>query len=230
MIHALKNVIEEMGYDVPTPTQLDVPASWAAGGKQSYDLDAELNAYRDVSRLFALDKLHQIELDRETFRVRSIGSVKLTPEQFIAEVKSHYQAGLKAGFEDAVKRYENKSLPYKADIPEAMQKGLWADNVARSAVQRYLDSIGVHNGWGRVVTLNNKFLDPSGSEEFKRPDVIINLGPGEIDVLDGKTSEKGVPLSSEVKQQLLDYYRYGATRVWVTSPTEIYLFPRKAGK
>jgi hypothetical protein len=228
-IEKLKAFITGGGYNVPTPGQLGISQGIYPDGTMRYDQGEVLNGYRDAARLIGLHQQGVIDLDFNTYQIKTIGTAKLTPAQFSAEIESRYSRAFAAGVESADERYKAGGLRYPVDMPEQLQKGLYADNYAKEIIIKYTNSIGVPEGPGQLISLNRWSYDPAGTGLYTRPDVLMNFGRGSIAVLDGKAMlYKDVVNSSAIRMQFETYYRYGASSVKAITPTGSYYIPRSS--
>jgi len=213
-IEKLKSTIGRSGLKVPTPQQLGAFPGIYGDGSVRRDLAAELNAYRDAVRLVGLQRQGIIDLDFQTYQIRTIGTAKLTPQQFVDEIEARYSRTFSAGVMEGQEKFENRMLRYPLDMPEQLQVGLYADNRAKGSVRAYVQSIGVPEGPGQLIALDRWLYDPLGSGLYTKPDVYMNLGPGMRPILDGKAmSYKNILSSRSISMQFENYYRYGGTSV-----------------
>lgn len=160
-IEKLKTAIGRSALKVPTPEQLGVfrgISDGPSGLVTGYDLGEVFNAYRDATRLVSLHQQGVIDLDFQSYRIKTIGTSKLTPEQFSAEIESRYSKAFTAAVELGNQRYKDGKLPFPVDMPEQLQVGLFADDLAKGtvlAVLRYAQSIGVPEGPGQPLRCHN---------------------------------------------------------------------------
>ena len=133
-------------------------------GVPRYDKQDLIDRYSDDNRKVELMKAGIIGLDTRSMLITSIGTAKLTPDQWVAENTQRYQAAFTAGMETGQQLYDSGNLRrYPLDMPGQLQVGLFADDAARTAVIRYSREIGVPEGAGQLLSMNRWSYDPSGS-------------------------------------------------------------------
>jgi hypothetical protein len=208
-VKRMQAALGQAGFDV-TPQSLGVKASIDANGRIGYDSADMADRYANAVRLLELSKRGVIELDTKTFTVTSVGTSRITPDALVSNVEQRYQAAFKEGFERAQQRIASGiSLGYPMDMPQQLQIGLFADQLAKRGVSSYLESIGLTEGPGQIVALNRWAYDRQGSGFYVRPDVLIDFGPNYRHWIDGKSSyvNDGV-----VPKQLQDFFRYAGSQ------------------
>ena len=84
-----------------------------------------------IQRHYDFDILGVIELDTRTMLITSIGTERMSPEQYKTEVIKVYQGAFTDGLAEAQKRYDAGNLPYPLDMPRQLQVGSYADGSAR---------------------------------------------------------------------------------------------------
>jgi hypothetical protein len=215
---------DKLGMMRVLPTEADL------GAVQGIDSDGVLrwnkadliDCYSDAVRKVELMKAGIIELDTRSMLIKSIGIEKLTPDQWVAENTRRYQGAFAVGMEEGQRRYDVGSLRYPADMPGQLQIGSYADNVARLAVIRYNQSIGVPEGPGQLLSMNRWSYDPSGSGLYNRIDMLMDLGPNRNNgamilrtAIEGKSSLEAVQASAS---QLQRVYNWVTPRVITATP------------
>jgi hypothetical protein len=205
------------GMDV-TPARLGAVPGIGADGTVRYDLVDLADRYANAIRLLDLQRQGVIELDRVSFQVLSVGRTGLTPQQFIAQVEQRYQAAFAQGLERAKSRLlAGDRLRYPVNMPEQLQKGLFADTWAKDAVAQFLRVSGIPEGPGQIVSLNRWAYDPTGSGNYVRPDVLIDLGPAQRHWIDGKSTylHEGV-----LPRQLRLFFQYTGSQTGTIATRE----------
>jgi len=216
------------------PSEADLGAVQGVGsdGVPRYDKQDLIERYSDANRKVELMKAGVIELDTRTMLITSIGTAKLTPDQWVAENTQRYQAALTAGMETGQQLYNAGKLHFPLDMPSQLQVGLYADDIARVAVIQYNKSIGVPEGAGQLLSMNRWSYDPSGSGNYNRVDLLMDMGPsrnnGELvlrTAIEGKASFDAVQSSGI---QLQKVYNWVTPRVLTATPqgTQLYT-PRR---
>lgn len=81
-IDKIKNSFGLSGYKLPTMGQLGVSERINGDGTIYIDRGELLNGYREAARLLSLHQQGAIELDFNTYRIKTIGTDKLTPGGF----------------------------------------------------------------------------------------------------------------------------------------------------
>jgi hypothetical protein len=227
----LKKAIGRMGIEPPTPDQLGAVKKYVQNERgemvSTYDPHDLLGRYRKAIQMAALERQGTIELDRDAWKIKSIGAARLAPEQFLQEARSRY---LQA-FSDAAHRAEEKLASggklFRFDVPPDLQRGLWADIQSKKEMAKYADSIGVPEGAGQLLALNRRAYHQDGSGQHVRPDVLIHLGIENTHVSDGKAI-RSTNLSTGMTRQLQNYHGVGATEVFATTPHGHVHIPPKA--
>lgn len=220
-----------MGIEPPTPDQLGAVKKYAPNERGEmapiYDPHDLLSRYRKAIQMAVLERQGTIDLDRDAWKIKSIGTARLAPEQFLQEARSRY---LQA-FSDAAHRAEEKLAAggqlFRFNAPSDLQRGLWADVQAKKEMAKYASSVGVPEGPGQLLSLNRRAYHQDGSGRHVRPDVLIPLGIENIHVNDGKAI-RSTNLSSRLTRQLQDYHGVGATEVFATTPHGHVHIPPKA--
>ncbi len=204
-IKRMQTTLAQSGFDV-TPQSLGVKASIDANGRIGFDTVDMADRYANAVRLLDLRRQGVIELDTKTFTVTSVGTARISPDALISNIEQRYQAAFKDGFEKATQRLaDGERLRFPVDMPQRLQIGLFADEIAKKTVAVYLSSIGVTEGPGQIVASNRWAYDLQGSGQYIRPDVLIDFGPNYRHWIDGKSSYVNDGI---VPKQLQDFFRY----------------------
>ncbi len=219
-VEKLKGSIGKMLLIPPTEGQLGALPGYvnnAAGeAVPVYDQKDLLERYRSALRMATLERQGSIELDHDNWQIKSIGSAKLTPEQFVKEVRDRYQAAFADGVNEADARLAAGERPFGETVPLELQRGIFADRQAKKAVSKYLDSTDVPEGPGQIVALNRWAYYQDASGLHGQPDLLIDAGIAHRHILDGKATVFE-DLSPPMRRQLEGYYALGPHTVeWVT--------------
>jgi hypothetical protein len=207
---------------VPSESDLGAVQSIGSDGVPRWDKADLMDRYSDAARKVELMKAGVIELDTRSMMVKSIGTEKLTPDQWVVENTRRYQGAFAVGMEEGQRRYDAGTLRYPADMPSQLQIGSFADNAARTAVIAYNQSIGVPEGPGQLLSMNRWSYDPSGSGLYNRVDMLMDLGPNRNNgalilrtALEGKSSLEAVQSSVG---QLQKVYNWVTPKVITATP------------
>lgn len=207
---------------LPSESDLGATQGFGTDGVARWDKADLIDRYGDALRKVELMKQGVIELDTRTMMIKSIGSDRLSPDQWAAENTRRYQAGYGDGLAEGQRRYEARRLPFALDMPRDLQIGLYADGAARDAVIRYNRSIGVPEGPGQLLSMNRWSYDPSGSGEYNRIDLLMDLGPSRNNgalilrtAVEGKAS---IDAALSSRGQLQRAYEWVTPRVIVVTP------------
>ncbi len=204
-VERMRTVLGQSGFDV-TPQKLGAVPGIDSAGRIAYDPVDLADRYANAIRLLELQRQGVIELDVPTFTVRSVGTERIPPDTLVRNVEQRYQAAFSQGLNTAEQRLAaGERLRFPVDMPQQLQVGLYADSLAKQAVERYLDAIGVTEGPGQIVALNRWAYDPSGSGLYVRPDVLVDFGPSQRHWIDGKSSFVNNGL---LPQQLRSFFEY----------------------
>jgi hypothetical protein len=88
----------------------------------------------------------------------------------------------------------------------------------------------VPEGAGQLVALNRWAYDVKGSGQYVRPDVLIDLGPGSRQWLDGKFTFFDPRQTSVMMRQFDTYYRFiPAQAGYAVTPHGSVLVPNRTG-
>ena len=147
--------------------------------------------------------------------------------------RSRYQAAFTAGMAEGQQLYKDGQLyRYPLDMPGQLQVGLFADEAARSVVINYNKSIGVPEGAGQLLSMNRWSYDPSGSGNYNRIDLLMDMGPSRNNgalilrtAIEGKSSLDAVQSSGTQLQRVQNWV---TPRVYTVTPqgTQLYT-PRR---
>ena len=143
---------------------------------QVYDQKDLLERYRNAYRMAVLERQGSVELDHDNWKIKSIGSTKLTPEEFVGEIRKRYQAAFADGVNKAQETLDKGARPIGANVPLELQMGILADWHAQQELRDYLNSIGVPEGPGQLVALNRWAYFQDGSGLHAQPDVLTDSG------------------------------------------------------
>jgi len=185
-----KQLQERLGVmrSLPSEEALGARSGIGADGVVRYDKADLIDRYSDALRKVGLAQQGVIELDYKNLEIKAIGNARFTPAQYLAEAETRYQRAFARGVELGEQGYARGELRYPGDMPKQLQVGLFADNIAREALVRYNQALGVPEGPGQIISLNRWAYDPQGTGLFVRPDVLIDFGPNQRYWIDGKTS------------------------------------------
>lgn len=234
-IDRLKGTLQDkLGMMRVLPSESDLGAVQGIGsdGVPRYDKQDLIDRYSDANRKMELMKAGVIGLDTRSMLITSIGTAKLTPDQWVAENTQRYQAAFTAGVERGQQLYDAGQLRYRLDMPEQLQVGLYADDLARVAVVQYNKSIGVPEGAGQLLSMNRWSYDPSGSGNYNRIDLLMDLGPSRNGgalilrtAIEGKSSLEAVQSSGAQLQRVQNWV---TPRVYTVTPQGMQLYtPRR---
>lgn len=211
----LKGTLQEklgMARALPSETDLGAVKGVGLDGVQRYDKQDLIDRYSDANRKMELMKAGVIELDTRSMLITSIGTAKLTPDQWVAENTRRYQAAFAAGMEEGQRRYDASTLRFPLDMPAQLQVGSFADNIARTAVIDYNRGLGVPEGPGQLLSMNRWSYDPSGSGNYNRIDLLMDLGPNRNNsslllrtAIEGKSSLEAVQSSGGQLQRVYNW-------------------------
>lgn len=177
-----------------------------------YDQKELLEHYRSAYRMAVLERQGSIELDHSNWKIKSIGNTKLTPEQFVEEIRNRYQSAFADGVDIADKRLASGERPIGEEVPLELQRGILADRSAQKQLRDYLNSINVPEGPGQLIALNRWAYYQDGSGLHGQPDVLIDAGIAHRHILDGKATDFE-DLTPPMRKQLERYYDFGADSV-----------------
>jgi hypothetical protein len=227
----LKTAIGRLGYTPPTPDQLGAAKKYAPNGHEdaaptynSYEL---LDRYRKALQMAVWEQQGTIELDRDTWQIKSIGTFKLTPEQYLQEIRGRYLRVFSKAANEAAEKLDAGMQLFRFNAPPHLQRGLWADILARRSLANYAHSIGVQEGPGQLLALNRRAYYQDGGGLHARPDVLLPLGVEKTYINDGKAISSD-RLGAGMAKQLQGYHGLGATEVMATTPHGHVRIPRKA--
>jgi hypothetical protein len=146
----------------------------------------------------------------------------MTPSDWIEWNVDRYQRALADGIEEGQRRYDARTLRFPLDMPRDLQIGLYGGRIAQDAVIDANRAIGVPEGAGQLLSMNRWSFDPSGSGNYVRSDLLLDLGPNRLaeglflrTVVEGKSSVGAVWDSSA---QLRRYYDWVSPRVIAVTP------------
>lgn len=163
---------------LPSASDLGAVQGMGSDGIARWDKTDLIDRYSDAIRKTELMKQGVIELDTRSMLITSIGTGRLTPDQWAGENMRRYQEAFAGGMAAGQRLYDTGQLNrYPLDMPGQLQVGLFADDAARTAVIRYNQSIGVPEGAGQLLSMNRWSYDPSGSGNYNRIDMLLDLGP-----------------------------------------------------
>lgn len=224
-IDRLKGTLQDkLGMMRVLPSEADLGAAKGVGsdGVLRYDKQDLIDRYSDANRKVELMKAGVIELDTRSMLITSIGTAKLAPDQWVRENMQRYQAAFAAGVDRGQELYDAGKLRYRLDMPEQLQVGLYADDAARSAIIDYNKSIGVPEGAGQLLSMNRWSYDPSGSGNYNRIDLLMDMGPSRNGgalvlrtAIEGKSSMEAVQSSGAQLQRAQDWV---TPRVYTATP------------
>ncbi|NDY90853.1 hypothetical protein [Ideonella livida] len=201
---------------MPTPQDLGAVRGIYGDGSQRFDTGDLIDRYSDALRKVGLAQQGVVELDYRNFEIKAIGNQRMTPEQYMDQIEKRYQKAFASAVANGERLFDAGKLPYPVDRPKQLQVGLFADDVARRARVSYNQVLGVLEGPGQVISLNRWAYDMTGSGQYVRPDVFIDLGPGRRSWIDGKTSLMD---AQTMTHQFENFYRYtGSTAGKVATP------------
>lgn len=219
-VEGIKSLIGKSGAKIPTEDQLGAVRSYVNNGTEAvpvYDQKDLLNRYLGAHRMLLLERQGSIELDHDNWKIKSIGSSKLTPEQFVKEIRDRYGTAFADGVALADKRLSLGERPLGKNVPLDIQRGFLAHGHAQDELNDYSDSIGVHEGPGQLLALNRWGYYQDGSGLHGQPDVLIDPSIELRHILDGKAT-MFEELSPSMQKQLERYYLLGANKVEGTTP------------
>ncbi|MBF9263802.1 hypothetical protein [Paracidovorax cattleyae] len=235
-IDRLKDTLQDklgMMRVLPSEADLGAKKGISLDGVSRYDKQDLIDRYSDANRKVELMKAGVIELDTRSMLITSIGTAKLTPDQWVEENTRRYQAAFTAGMAEGQQLYKDGQLyRYPLDMPGQLQVGLFADEAARSVVINYNKSIGVPEGAGQLLSMNRWSYDPSGSGNYNRIDLLMDLGPSRNNgalilrtAIEGKSSMDAVLSSGTQLQRVQNWV---TPRVYTVTPqgTQLYT-PRR---
>jgi len=217
---------------LPSEAALGAVQGVGSDGVPRYDKQDLIDRYSDANRKVELMKAGVIELDTRSMLITSIGTAKLAPDQWVGENTQRYQAAFAAGVDRGQELYDAGKLRYRLDMPEQLQVGLFADDAARTAVIRYNREIGVPEGAGQLLSMNRWSYDPSGSGNYNRIDLLMDLGPSRNGgalilrtAVEGKSSLEAVQSSGAQLQRVQNWV---TPHVYTATPqgTQLYI-PRR---
>ncbi|SFO54359.1 YD repeat-containing protein [Variovorax sp. PDC80] len=231
-IDRLKGTLQDkLGMMRVLPSEADLGAvrSLGSDGVPRYDKQDLIDRYSDANRKVELMKAGVIELDLRSMLITSIGTAKLTPDQWVAENTRRYQSALAAGLEEGQRLYDTGNLRrYPLDMPGQLQVGLYGDGQARDTVIAYNRNIGVPEGAGQLLSMNRWSYDPSGSGLYNRIDLLMDLGPNRSNglilrtAIEGKSSMEAVQASGAQIQRVQNWV---TPRVYMATPQGVFPMP-----
>lgn len=135
-------------------------------------------------------------------------------QTFADEAFARYQRYTDDAYTAATNAYENGRLV----VPDGMSPdtiiGQRTDAIARIRMSRWLDNEGIAEGPGETVQLNRWLRDPSGSGNYRIPDVSI---PDANLIMDGTIGFKW-----QNTPQVLDFRNFsGGSNITIVRPTQL---------
>lgn len=233
-IDAIRDSIGRMGVKPPTEADLGARQNWVNNDRGEavlvYDQADLLERYSDALRMVILERQGTIDIDRNNWTIKSIGKSRMTPEQFVQEVRRQYQQAFSEGVADADRKIASRGYIFNQTMPLDLQRGIYADDHAKRILSRFAQSEGVPEGPGQVLALGRwgYYRDTSGLHV--QPDVLLDPGIEHRHILDGKATRLDF-LSPSMQRQLEDYHRLGVPVVEATTPSgHILVPPRDYGR
>jgi hypothetical protein len=141
----------------------------------------------------------------------------------VDRVTAEYAKLFKDGTTYAQKLFDEGKIRLPVDMPVQLQLGITADVFARIQLSDVLSRLGIVEGAGQLIALNRWSYDRTGSGNYVRPDVFIDLGPGLRFWLDGKFTLLDVADSAALNRIAREYFRFtGSTNGVFVTPNDIY--------
>ena len=122
------------------------------------------------------------------------------PNSLMGNVTGAYQRFYNTGWQTVVQRFNQGEITIPAGQSWQTVLGQQVDQYARGALLNYLDNEGIQEGPGGQVLVNRQLLDPSGSGNYRIPDVQI---PSASLILDGTIGSKNL-----LTPQIQDFIPY----------------------
>jgi hypothetical protein len=233
-VDAMKQSMGRMGIQPPSEADLGALQNWVKNDRGEavlvYDPADLLERYRNALRMIVLERQGTIDIDRSNWTIKSIGKSRMTPEQFVQEVRSRYQKAFSEGVAEADRRIAARGYIFNQTMPLDMQRGIYADKWAKDKPSRFSESEGVPEGPGQVLAFGRWGYYQDRSGLHVQPDVLIDPGFEYRHILDGKATRLDF-LSPSMLRQLEDYHRLGVPTVEATTPSgHILVSPRDYGR
>jgi hypothetical protein len=133
------------------------------------------------------------------------------PNSLVGNVTGAYQQFYNTGWQTVVQRFNQGEITIPAGQSWQTVLGQQVDQYARGALLNYLGNEGIPEGPTGQVLVNRQLFDPSGSGNYRIPDVQI---PSAGLILDGTIGSKNLSTS-----QIQDFIPYSGGAVNIITPT-----------